>query len=75
MDERVRKLQPNIVTLNALVDGMCKHGRVHRAVEFFNEMKGKGMKGNATYLYCIDFCFLWLRLHCCSKKISMTKRA
>ncbi|XP_022855876.1 pentatricopeptide repeat-containing protein At3g61520, mitochondrial-like [Olea europaea var. sylvestris] len=51
-------VEVNVVTLDALLDEMCKHGRVSSAVEFFSEMQEKGLKTNAI-IYTIvitSFC-------------------
>ncbi|KAK8693569.1 hypothetical protein V6N13_071146 [Hibiscus sabdariffa] len=45
-------------SLNIFVDVMCRHGRINSAIELFNDMQGKGLKGNAvTYTTLITaFC-------------------
>ncbi|XP_041018875.1 pentatricopeptide repeat-containing protein At3g61520, mitochondrial-like [Juglans microcarpa x Juglans regia] len=39
---------PNVITLDPLVDGLCRHGKINSAVQFFNEMRSEGLKGNAV---------------------------
>lgn len=40
-----RKLVPDVVTYNALIDGCCKTLRMERALELFDDMKRSGVKG------------------------------
>ena len=44
-------VMPNVVTLNTLVSGMCRDGKVSSAVDFFRQNSWVGAKGNAVTLH------------------------
>ncbi|KAK7395944.1 hypothetical protein VNO78_16572 [Psophocarpus tetragonolobus] len=47
-----KKLLPDVVTYNALIDGCCKTGRVERAIELFADMKKRGVVPNRVTYGC-----------------------
>ena len=40
---REQKIRPDIVTYSALMNGLCKEGRLEEASKLFEEMKGMGL--------------------------------
>ena len=47
-----RKLVPDVVTYNALIDGCCKTLRMERALELFDDMKRSGVVPNRVTYGC-----------------------
>ena len=58
-----RKLVPDVVTYNALIDGCCKTLRVERALELFDDMKRRGLVPNRVTYGC------FIRYYCVVNEI------